>query len=298
MLCYVMLHYVTLHYVPCLPVLSLPCRAIIPQTAFCCRGSGGVSPTGRGLLRQFPGCGDQLLCAGCGDRECRVAPVYAKCSVISFSTEKHNGFSIFFSRVVWLPRWPPGGPDASQMPPRCLPDAQMPPRSLPDASQMPPRCLPDAFQMSPRCLLLNRYTDTQTSSHSVTSTGHHKKQRSLRSPDPVVTTIAILGTNLILKPLGSQELTCHDCVALLADYTSFSTSLCCVLSYFVGLLHIVVCPKLQTLTVVTTIAILGTNLILKPLGSQELTCHDCVSRLPARIPHPLVYPDHSGRIPP
>ena len=44
----------------------------------------------------------------------------------------------FTSRVVWLPRWTPGGPAASQMPPRCFPDA----------SQMPPRCFP----MPPRCL--------------------------------------------------------------------------------------------------------------------------------------------------
>ena len=47
--------------------------------------------------------------------------------------------------------WPPGVPDASQMPP-------MPPRCLPDASQMPLRCLSDAShadasQMPPRCLL-------------------------------------------------------------------------------------------------------------------------------------------------
>ena len=48
-----------------------------------------------------------------------------------------------------------------------------------------------------------------------------------------------------------------------------STSLCYVLSYFAGLLRIVVCLELQAHTVVTTIAILGTYLILKPGGSQE-----------------------------
>ena len=64
--------------------------------------------------------------------------------------------------------WEPGLPDASQMPPICLPDAsrcsrclQMPPdasRCLqmpPDASQMPPdvsRCLPDADDDDSRCL--------------------------------------------------------------------------------------------------------------------------------------------------
>ena len=39
-----------------------------------------------------------------------------------------------------LASWPPGVPDASQMPPRCLPDA----------SQIPPRCCPDAFRMPPK----------------------------------------------------------------------------------------------------------------------------------------------------
>ena len=56
----------------------------------------------------------------------------------------------FASRVVWLPKWPLGGPAASQVPPR--------------------------IQMPPRCLLLNRYTDTQTSSHRVNSAGDHKQQ--------------------------------------------------------------------------------------------------------------------------
>ena len=81
------------------------------------------------LADVFPGCFrcyvDQLLCAGCGLGDGCVAPVYAKWSVISLSTEKHNGFGMFFpdaSRYL---------PDASQMPPRCL---QMPPRCLPDAS--------------------------------------------------------------------------------------------------------------------------------------------------------------------
>ena len=76
----------------------------------------------------FRRCGDQLLCAGCGLGDGCVAPVYAKWSVISLSTEKHNGFGMFF-------------PDASRCP-------QMPPdasRYLPDASQMPPRCF------SPQC---------------------------------------------------------------------------------------------------------------------------------------------------
>ena len=48
-----------------------------------------------------------------------------------------------------------------------------------------------------------------------------------------------------------------------------STSLCYILSYFAGLLRIVVCLELQAHTVVTTIAILGTYLILRPGGSQE-----------------------------
>ena len=47
--------------------------------------------------------------------------------------------------------------------------------------QIASRCLQmfhgcDASQMPPRCLQLNRYTDTQTSSHRVNSAGDHKKQ--------------------------------------------------------------------------------------------------------------------------
>ena len=64
--------------------------------------------------------GDQLLCAGCGDRDGRVAPVYAKWSVISLSTEKHNGFGIFYFKSGLAPQmasgWPSCLPDASQMP--------------------------------------------------------------------------------------------------------------------------------------------------------------------------------------
>ena len=68
----------------------------------------------------FRRCGDQLLCAGCGLGDGCVAPVYAKCSVISLSTEKHYGFGIFYFKsglapqmasgwVQRLPRWLPGG---------------------------------------------------------------------------------------------------------------------------------------------------------------------------------------------
>ena len=165
----------------------------------------------------------------------------------------------FTSRVVWLPRWPPGGSrgfpdgfqvgseasrmtllvpldDSSIIHPRgfLLQDAFFripspgfllrassarfpPPGALPpgfllqaissrfllqyfllqvsslipliwyillqesSGPQIACRCLQmfhgcDASQMPPRCLLLNRYTDTQTSSHRVNSAGDHKKQ--------------------------------------------------------------------------------------------------------------------------
>ena len=144
----------------------------------------------------FRRCGDQLLCAGCGLGDGRVAPVYAKCSVISLSTEKHNGFGIFYPDASRCLQMPPDAsrclqmpPDTSKMPSRCPPDAS---RCLPDASQMPPRCLqmppdasrclqmrclqipPDAsrclqmpqdvsrcFQMPPRCLHIHRRLFTE-----------------------------------------------------------------------------------------------------------------------------------------
>ena len=49
----------------------------------------------------------QLLCAGCGNGEGHVAPVYAKRSLTQLLTVKHNGFGTF-----WL-QMPPGALGAS-----------------------------------------------------------------------------------------------------------------------------------------------------------------------------------------
>ena len=87
----------------------------------------------------------QLLCTGCGLGEGQVALVHAKRSRAPLSTEKHM-FWHNFLQILFRASF---GPDASQMPPKCLPDAsQMPPRCRSDASQMSLRCL----QMLPRCL--------------------------------------------------------------------------------------------------------------------------------------------------
>jgi len=71
----------------------------------------------------------------------------------------------FLSLSPLRPPWEHLGAQASQMPPRCIPDGsqmlpdgtqmvplspQMVPRWLQDVSQIAPRCLPDAFQMGPR----------------------------------------------------------------------------------------------------------------------------------------------------
>ena len=86
----------------------------------------------------------QLLCTGCGLGEGQVALVHAKRSLAPLSTEKHTCFGRHdFLQILFRASF---GPDASQMPPKCLPDAsQMPLRCLSDASQMPP----DASQMPP-----------------------------------------------------------------------------------------------------------------------------------------------------
>ena len=119
----------------------------IPHTVFCCRGSGGVSPTGRGVLRQFPGAAAINFCA-------QAAEIVNVASLPS----TRNGRSFHFRQknimvLAYFIQMPPDASRCPQMPPdasRCL---QIPPRCLPDASQMPPdasRCLPDAFQMPPR----------------------------------------------------------------------------------------------------------------------------------------------------
>jgi len=61
-------------------------------------------------------CGDQLLCAGCGLGDGRVAPVHAKWLLISLSMEKHNGFGRFYpdaSRCLQFPPYPRRVADAS-----------------------------------------------------------------------------------------------------------------------------------------------------------------------------------------
>ena len=51
----------------------------------------------------------QLFCAGCGDRDGQVAPVYAKRSHAPISSEKHDGFDTLWPHVAHLaldgPRW-------------------------------------------------------------------------------------------------------------------------------------------------------------------------------------------------
>ena len=83
----------------------------------------------------------QLLSAGCGLGEGRVALVHAKRSRAPLSTEKHT--MSCFGTISFRSS---SGPPLAQMPPKCLPDAsQMRLRCLSDASQMPP----DASQMPP-----------------------------------------------------------------------------------------------------------------------------------------------------
>ena len=78
----------------------------------------------------------QLLCTGCGLGEGQVALVHAKRSLAPLSTEKH----MFWHNFLQILFWASFGPDASQMPPKCLPDA----------SQMPLRCLSDASRCFPQ----------------------------------------------------------------------------------------------------------------------------------------------------
>ena len=125
---------------------------LIPQTAFCCRGSGGVSPTGRGVLRQFPGAAAINFCAQAAEIV-MVASLPSTRNARSFHLRLKNTMVLhILSRCLQMPpdaprclQMPPGASRCLQIPPRCLPDA---PQMPPDASQIPPRCLPNA----PRCL--------------------------------------------------------------------------------------------------------------------------------------------------
>ena len=66
----------------------------------------------RGNFRFY---GDQRLCAGCGDREGCVAPVYTKWSVTPLSTEKHWFWHILLQEWSGSPNGLRVGPEASQM---------------------------------------------------------------------------------------------------------------------------------------------------------------------------------------
>ena len=64
--------------------------------SLCCRGSYGVVSKGPCLgFRSVRACGDSFLCAGCGNGEGHVAPVYAKWSPALVFAVKLNGFSRF-----------------------------------------------------------------------------------------------------------------------------------------------------------------------------------------------------------
>ena len=48
----------------------------------------------------FALCGDSFLCAGCGNGEGHVAPVYAKRSVAPVFAVKHNDFGTFYIKIL------------------------------------------------------------------------------------------------------------------------------------------------------------------------------------------------------
>ena len=68
---------------------------------FICRGSYGVVSKGPCFLsRSVRACGDSFLCAGCGNGEGHVAPVYAKWSPALVFAVKLNGFSRFSLKIA------------------------------------------------------------------------------------------------------------------------------------------------------------------------------------------------------
>ena len=101
----------------------------------------------------------QLLCAGCGNGEGHVAPVYAKRSLAQLLTVKLNGFGTFclktLSGAFGASGWPVGG---SWVPPGCLLGASwVPPGCLLGASWVPPGCLLGVWWVLPdesRCFLM------------------------------------------------------------------------------------------------------------------------------------------------
>ena len=111
-----------------------------------------------------PGLGDRsLLCAGCGDRACRLRHSQLKPLLFSFTAVKRNGFGTFSLQDASGAQEAQDSlqelPWSLQMPPRCLPDgSKMLPRAsrylrcFPDASQDCLQELPWSLQMSLRCL--------------------------------------------------------------------------------------------------------------------------------------------------
>ena len=126
-----MCKYVCMYQYLCINVyvqisVCIPLSLYIPQTALCCRGSGGVSTTGRCVGRPFPGAAVINFCAQAADLV-MVASLPSMRNGRSFQFRQKNigVWAQFTSRVVWLPRWPLGGPAASHVPPypRCVADA-------------------------------------------------------------------------------------------------------------------------------------------------------------------------------
>ena len=102
---------------------------------------------------------DQLLCAGCGDRPCCLAPVQTKRSLAPLSTEKHNGFSTNCLSAQKVLQMAPG---VSQMPPEA-------PNRVLQVAQV-------ALQRSPRGFLF------QDSSSRIPPLGFLLKDSSFRIP--------------------------------------------------------------------------------------------------------------------
>ena len=144
------------------------CVCVSPNR-FICRGSGGL---GRGAVFVYQHRGAKWLLKFVVKTTTKLMfPSKTQCFLILFhekhdySREWHQFIRLQPLRLPWGRLGSPGLPDASKMPPRCLPDGsqmppdgsqlaplspQMAPRWLQDVSHMAPRCLPDAFQMAHR----------------------------------------------------------------------------------------------------------------------------------------------------
>ena len=115
----------------------------------------------------------QLLCAGAVLRACRLAPVQAKRSVASLSSEKHNGFITLFlsaQKVVLVAQGMPQMPsEGSWSAPGALSGILLPGFFPQDSSS----------EIPPQEILL------EDSSPQLPPPGFHLKDSSLRSPPPV-----------------------------------------------------------------------------------------------------------------